>query len=213
MVGNMKFEEKMNKFIEAKSKDGGYYTELKPSDFKKPITILIGPNGTGKSMSLRSIEYVLKKQKNINVITYSTHKDDIVNNNISFDPVKLLSAWRSEGERMTDSFIDWAQTKFIRGLQQDNKPIWILIDEADSGLSIDRLMQSLQQIIEICKLELNRGRDIHFVFTCNSYEMYEVLNNELSECIWVPTKQRLKFNSYEEFKAPYIYYFENYFTE
>lgn len=205
-------EEKMNKFIDAKSKDGSYYVELRPSDFKKPISILLGPNGTGKSMSLKNIEYLLNK-KDVNVVTYSTSHDDIVSNNFNFDPVKLLSAWRSEGERMIDSFIDWAGSRFISALQKDDKPIWILIDEADSGLSIDRLMQSLLQITHVVKCELEKGRDIHVVFTCNSYEMYEVLASDLSECIWVPTKQRFKFNSYEEFKELYLYFYDRYYTD
>lgn len=202
----------MKDFCEKKNSSYDYYSEITYKRIKSPITVLIGPNGTGKSMSLRGIKSYLKKNK-IKYVSYSTSKDDIVSRGSSpfgsWDISKIACAFHSEGERMTDSFFDWANSDMLRGVLEDKEcPLFVLIDEADSGLSIDRLHQTLEQIVYIAKTEHERGRDIHFIFTCNSYEMLECLQSDITDVIWVPTKQSVHIKSYEKFKKPYIEYFE-----
>lgn len=208
---------KMNNFCKKKLNQPDLYSEIELKDITYPITVLLGPNGTGKSMSLRLIKETLTEQ-NIKFESYSTSRDDIVSRGSSpfknWDPSKLICAFHSEGERMIDSFHDWANEEMLRLiLKEPDKTIYILIDEADSGLSIDRIMQSIPQLVNITRMEHKRGRDIHVIFTCNSYELYECLKSDITQFIWVPTKEEISFNSYEEFKDPYLNYYRQIFEE
>ena len=45
-----------NTFIKKKIEDPTYYNEMKLEDFKNLVNVICSPNGTGKSMTLRSIE-------------------------------------------------------------------------------------------------------------------------------------------------------------
>lgn len=201
---------KFTRFINRKTNEGDFYSEIKLDLLTAPITVLLGPNGAGKSMSLLGIKDSLK-DKDIKCVTYSTSKNDIVERSFRFDPEEILYAWKSEGERMIGSFHKWAGSTFMREVKTSDAPLWVLIDEADSGLSIDRLMQSFLDLIEVVKQELARGRELHIVLTANSYEMVEVLKSDITEYIWVPTKEKITIDSYEDFKAPYVRFFNLYF--
>lgn len=206
---------KMKRFIANKTKDAQYYRTMNIKDFTAPITILLGPNGSGKSMTLRELEISLK-EKDARVIHYSTSKDDIVKNcsgPFNFDPMGLVCAFHSEGERMIDSFQKWCNSFMLRELLTHQKLLYVLVDEADSGLSIDRLMQSLLQLKNIISAERDKGRELHFIFTVNSYEMLEVLQSDMTEIVWVPTKEKIELNSYREFKSLYEYYYDNYYED
>lgn len=202
----------MEKFYKKKLDDSQYHTELSIGNIKAPITVLLGPNGTGKSMSLRNFNMQLQF-KSINFVTYSTSKDDIVQKGApafgSWDISKLACAFTSEGERMSSSFFDWANTTMLSQIMTNDKELWLLIDEADSGLSFDRLMETLLQIVSIVKMEHSKGRKIHAIFTCNSYEMAELLQSDLTDYIWVPTREHIKLGSYYKFKKRYIEYYDN----
>lgn len=200
------------KFCEKKKADlFGYYSKLKLSNIKLPITVLLGPNGTGKSLSLLNLDKELQL-RGINFVKYSTSRDDIVQKGApafgNWDPRKLACAFHSEGEKMIDSFFDWANTTMLSAIMTSNKPLYILVDEADSGLSFDRLMESILQIIHIIVMEVDKGRDIHLVITCNSYEMLECTRSKYTDFIWVPTKEHIKVSSYYNFKKRYIEYYD-----
>lgn len=200
----------MQQFCDMKKEHPDHYNEVTTRSCSSPITLLIGPNGTGKSMSLRHMKESLKRRK-IDYVEYSTSKDDIVqkgsNPFTGFDPYKLACAFHSEGERMIDSFGEWADTVFVRAVLEHKRPLWVFIDEADSGLSIDRLWESLRQIVNIIGWEhFDKKREIHLVATCNSYEMLEVMRSKITDIIWVPTKQKIKVKSYESFKKRYMEY-------
>lgn len=207
---------KMRRFISSKIKDCEYHREIDVKDLEAPITILLGPNGTGKSMSTKNIEHELKSQKDAVVISYSTSNNDIVQNCMgpfSFDPEGLLYAYKSEGERMIGSFQKWANSIMLKEILTHQKDLYVIVDEADSGLSIDRLMQSLIPLKGIIRMEIEKGRKLHFIFTANSYEMLEVLQSDMTEIIWIPTKEKIEINSYEDFKLLYTYFYEKYYEE
>lgn len=201
----------MKQFIDNKKENPQYYAEISIKNIKSPITVLLGPNGTGKSMSLRNINCQLQLKK-INFIKYTTSKDDIVQKGApafgNWDVSKIACAFTSEGERMTSSFFDWANTTMLSQIMTNDKELWMLIDEMDSGLSFDRLMESLLQIVSILKMEVSRGRKIYAIFTCNSYEMAELLQSPITDYIWVPTKEHIKLGSYYKFKKKYIDYYD-----
>lgn len=208
---------KMRRFIANKLKDENHYTELSIVNLEKPITILLGPNGTGKSRSLENMKYELKYEEDLSYVMYSTSHDDIVKNagspfsSIGFEG--LIFNWKSEGERMIGSFQNWCREKMLREILSHKKELYIFIDEADSGLSIDRLKQSLEQIKFVIEEELKKGRKIHLIATCNSYEMYEIMKSDITETIWIPTKDKIELNSYEEFKSLYTYFFDKYYED
>ena len=200
----------MQEFCNVKKEHPDHYNIITTRSCCSPVTLFIGPNGTGKSMSLRHMKESLKRRK-IDYVEYSTTHDDIVKKGSNpfsgFDPYKLACAFHSEGERMIDSFSEWADTVFVKAVLESKKPLWVFIDEADSGLSIDRLWESLRQIVNIIGWEhFDKKREIHLVATCNSYEMLEVMRSRITEIIWVPTRQKIKVKSYESFKKRYMEY-------
>lgn len=215
-ISNIINTTKMSRFISNKKKDGEYHREISIKDLDAPITILMGPNGTGKSMSILNMVEEIKSQKDARYVRYSTSRDDIVTTGtgpFNFDPSALAYAYASEGERMIGSFQKWANSKMLEKIMTNKDELYVIIDEADSGLSIDRLMQSLIPLKDIIKMELAKGRKLHFVFTANSYEMLEVLQSDITEIIWVPTKEKIEIDNYEEFKSLYTYYYDRYYED
>lgn len=206
----------MKDFCKKKQKDPSYYSSITVHDLTTPVTVLLGPNGTGKSMSLRLMkEYC--KENNFKYASYSTSRDDIVQKSSpafgNWDIYGLSCAFHSEGERMCDSFSDWASKEFLKVLLEDKFcPVWIFIDEADSGLSIDRIIKTIKPIINIAKLD-SKHRKLHIVFTCNSYELAQVLNSDATRFIWIPTREEVTLDSYEQFTSMYIEYADEMFTE
>ena len=64
-------------FCSNKLEHPDYYSEVTLRMIKSPITVLLGPNGTGKSMSIKYIKYQLDKQQK-QCVVYSTTNNDIV---------------------------------------------------------------------------------------------------------------------------------------
>ena len=82
-------------FCDTKKKKPDHYNKIQLKDCVSVITILLGPNGTGKSMSLRLLEEECKKKK-INYLKYSNEQEDIVKKaGWDWDPYKLACAFQS----------------------------------------------------------------------------------------------------------------------
>lgn len=204
---------KYKKFIEEKKKHlYSHCTTIHLDNITKPLTILLGPNGTGKSTSMRTIEQELKN-KEIKFTKYSTSHDDIVQKSApafgDWDIAGIACSFHSEGERMSDSFFKWMNSDVLRVLLEDKTcPVAILIDESDSGLSIDKICETYSPLLFILEEELKNNRDIKIVITCNSYELAEYLDKSYAEFIWVPTKEHITLGSYNSFKKRYLEYWE-----
>lgn len=204
----------LKRFCDKKVRDMGYYTTISKKACNTPITLLIGPNGTGKTMSLREIEYECEKDGDI-CIRYSNTNNDIVSSYSEFnkyaDVSDLVSAFHSEGERIIDSVDKWAGTIMVNELLSHKKDIWVLFDELDSGLSIDKMYYFFNQLISILFMEheKNPDRKVRFIFTCNSYEMLEFFKfNKNIQIIFIPTGEVMKFDTYEEFRDLYLDYYK-----
>lgn len=201
------------RFCENKIKDFDFHNEIKIKKCKKPITVLLGPNGCGKSLSIISMKAELNKE-HINYIEYSTKKNDIVSKSASafgrWNVYGLSCAFHSEGERMCDSFNDWCNTVMLKELLTNEDDLYIFIDEADSGLSLDRLIETLNVLLVILDLEKEKhpNRIVKFVFTCNSYEMLECLRSDKTLFLWVPTQKEVNFKTYNSFAKKYREYYE-----
>lgn len=207
--------DKYLEFIEKKKEDFSYHIIVPESLLSSPIVILTGCNGSGKSQTLKRLDKEWKEK--YEVLFYRTSKEgrseNYVNpwNSDSNSYARgLASCFESEGERMQDLFSLWADQVLLPKLCKTRDPIRVLIDEADSGLSWDKVMYSLSGISRtIVPMELEKGRDIKFIFTANSYPMIEALDSPNTKVLWVPTKEEWAPKTYEEFKEPYKYYFEN----
>ena len=100
----------MKLFCKKKLKKPNTYTEIKWYNLFGPIVILLGPNGTGKSMSINLMKQELSKSDNLIVISYSTTQDDTVRKHTTpfdFRPEAFAAAFLSEGERMNNSLFTW----------------------------------------------------------------------------------------------------------
>lgn len=207
---------KYKTFCDKKKEDPSYHTELFVKDVTTPITILLGPNGTGKSMSTLLISEELKKN-NICRVTYSNKQNDIVSTSIGFEIEDLACAFHSEGERIDDSIQKWGCNELVKELLTHEDEVWAIIDELDSGLSIDRLRAVLVEYLGIIHHEKKKHPDriFRYIFTCNSYEMLELFKafEDITKVIWVPTKEVVKIGTYEQFKKRYIEYFDYMFKE
>lgn len=215
--------QKFKRFCDKKYKDPEYYKEINPDKLTTDITILLGPNGSGKSMSFRLLESYFKNN-NIECLTYSNKRNDIVDTCFNFDIRKLICAFHSEGERIKDSIYEFSGSHFVNKLLSNEKDIYVLIDELDSGLSIDSLLNIISEYIQVITLEKYKHpeRTIKLVFSCNSYEMLdsfyialdEVKNDPLYykgyipeiSLIWVPTMEYIYVSSYDAFIKRYMDY-------
>lgn len=209
------------KFIEKKKEKCDYHNIIDLKEFTDDINILIGPNGTGKSMTLLALEEDLKNKK-INYVRYTTKHNDIVNSTTPWASSDeyvnaLVCAFHSEGERMDDSINSWANKKLVPTLLNNTEPLYVIFDEIDSGLSFDRLKIQLEDLCSIIKYEKAKNRELHYIFTCNSFEMYEVLtdyslmNKYTFKTIFVPTKEEISLiTDYKEFRSIYEYYYSKF---
>ena len=202
---------KWSNYISKKSNDQNYYIQFKIEDIHKPITCLLGPNGCGKSLSIRLMREELERQ-DVPYAYYSTSHNDIVQTSIDFDPNDLVCAFHSEGERMMDSFQKWVRTKLVTSLKE-NETLYIFIDEADSGLSFDRLLQQFEDLTTFIQMLIEtEHKNVKVILTSNSFEMCEALQSPLTEYVWLPTKDSIELDNYESLSNLYRDYFNRYYT-
>lgn len=208
----------MNKFGESR---------VRLADITKLVTVLMGPNGSGKSMSLKELDTEIAKHYgdnpshfarfgsvyhiediNVPIFMYTTSHNDIVDTSMDFNPEHIAAAFTSEGERMCLSFNNWLGAVWIQNLKKHKpKEYWMLLDELDSGLSLDRLLITILDFASVIELEKKRGANIHIVLTCNSYELLQALQEYFKDdldIIWVPSKKKIEVNSYNDFRKLYL---------
>jgi AAA15 family ATPase/GTPase len=201
------------KFIKNKYKEPGLYNTIDIESFDKPMNVIIGPNGTGKSMTCKLAEDYCKKNS-IGVYRYTTKSNDVVDGcrsaYLDLSPEKLAAAFTSEGERMNYSFDTWLIENILPNIKNNDK-MYIILDEIDSGLSPDRIWSSLQVVKTMCKVENEHKHDVRFIITCNSYELLEFisLNTDLN-IFWMPTTDKVVINSYKDFRKLYYNYLKEF---
>lgn len=215
---------KFKKFCDKKLEDYSHHTEIPLKKCTTPITIFLGPNGTGKSQSLLNIRRECDAL-GIKCISYSNKRNDIISRfGLDAGIEALISGFHSEGERIEDSITFWFSKNVAKLKSEDN--IVILLDELDSGLSIDKLKYILNQfiILLVTNKRTYPNKDIRIIFTCNSWEMLSIIKELTSELpsiydlnlsyifkpttYWVPTKESVDFENYEEFKKLYLEYYD-----
>lgn len=203
-------------FCDTKKKRPDHYNKIQLKDCVSVITILLGPNGTGKSMSLRLLEEECKKKK-INYLKYSNEQEDIVKKaGWDWDPYKLACAFHSEGERIHDSFFEWCNSVLLKELLTNTEDIYVMIDELDSGLSFDKIYYIAKQWLSILTMEKekNPNRIVKFIFTANSYEMIRCFRSDPRVILfWIPSHEQIVIKNYKDFENMYMEYYKYMYEE
>lgn len=208
---------KYTRFINKKHKHLDTVSVMDLEELTSPITILFAPNGCGKTTTLEHMASQARK-KGIHCVNWKTSQDDykhiigspLHGHDKQVEAMTLLS--RSEGEQISKNMELWADEKFLPQIWADCEPILILFDETDSGLSYDRMLHTLSCLVNIVGMELQRKRDIKMVFSSNSYEMLKAMESEITQNIWLPTKEVWKPRTYDEFIKPYQKFYDRHLS-
>jgi len=189
------------------------------------ITMLIGPNGSGKTTALSQIrslfsteDDLVKKWNTIEINnsirnSYSSYLYDNV-----YEETFTKSNWgatdhldrvaqtfeNSEGQNMYDYLyykmneIGQAVTKAIKN---NKKGIFLLFDGLDSGLSLDVINTIRKSVLEfIIETEKKRSNlEVYIICSANSYEF---CNNY--DCIDVTNQKHITFTNYEDYEKYFV---------
>ena len=150
------------------------------SQFDKHVIPLFGPNGVGKSTLIKGIEThrdldIKLNGKPTGFYSYQNARDNFKVRQPrtymeSFDPVFLTSRLDaqsvSEGQSIIYSMFD-----LLDGLRkngglppEEGKDMVILLDEIDSGMSIDNIDLTMKKIKTLVRVR----EDLQFIFSFNS---------------------------------------------
>lgn len=189
------------------------------------ITMLIGPNGSGKTTALSQIrslfsteDDLVKKWNTIEINnsirnSYSSYLYDNV-----YEETFTKSTWgatdhldrvaqtfeNSEGQNMYDYLyykineIGQAVTKAIKN---NKKGIFLLFDGLDSGLSLDVINTIRKSVLEfIIETEKKRSNlEVYIICSANSYEF---CNNY--DCIDVTNQKHITFTNYTDYEKYFV---------
>lgn len=189
------------------------------------ITMLIGPNGSGKTTALSQLrslfsteDDLVKKWNKLEINDsirdlYSSYLYDNV-----YEETFTKSTWgatdhidrvaqtfeNSEGQNMYDYLyykineIGQAVTKAIKN---NKKGILLLFDGLDSGLSLDVINEIRKSVLEfIIKTEKKRSNlEVYIICSANSYEF---CNNY--DCIDVTNQKHITFTNYTDYEKYFV---------
>lgn len=203
--------------------DAGFSTcRKKQIEIQQGLTVLVGCNGSGKTTLLHNIKSELKKE-DIPVFYYDNEKDggnnsiseSIFYGNLSFTATALCS---SEGENISlnlskiasklrkfvetgdngDRFNALAKTLALKDDNEENNVSnerWILLDEMDSGYSIDNVIEMKDFFDLVIKDAKEFGIELYIMISSNEYELAHE-----SKCFDVMEGKYIQFASYEDYK-------------
>lgn len=194
-------------------------------DINPGITMLIGPNGSGKTTALSQIRSLFSTQNDLVKKWNQIDKNDSIRDLYSsylydnvYEETFTKSTWgatehidrvaktfeNSEGQNMYDYLyykineIGQAVTKAIKN---NRKGIFLLFDGLDSGLSLDVINIIRKSVLEfIIETEKKRSNlEVYIVCSANSYEF---CNNY--DCIDVTNQKHIVFTNYEDYSKYFI---------
>lgn len=176
----------------------------------EPVTLLLGGNGVGKSSLIQAIlnqelDFESDDPNNATMIaSYINSKQNLRemqrNTNLTysdmFDPYiitrKMKADDLSEGQSIVYSMQDiFKLCKEIKEDKTDDKDYLFVLDEVDSGLSIDNVSYLAKKIKKINK----DYPKINFIISFNNYEFCKVFKNAFN----MYNGEWVKINSYDEY--------------
>lgn len=159
------------------------------------LTILVGCNGSGKTALLREIREHLKSKPDFSIAYYDNLRDggsSAVSKAGFFGNMRqvLTLAQSSEGEAIYENL-----GTFIASLQTypTDRPLAVLIDGADSGLSIDGI-DELKEFLHFLADEIP-SRPVYAVLSANTYEL-----TAGERCLAVPKLVYRRFKGYDGYR-------------
>ena len=189
------------------------------------ITMLIGPNGSGKTTVLSQLRSLFSTQNDLvkkwNKLEINDSIRDLYSSYLYdnvYEETFTKSTWgatehidrvaktfeNSEGQNMYDYLyykineIGQAVTKAIKN---NRKGIFLLFDGLDSGLSLDVINIIRKSVLEfIIETEKKRSNlEVYIICSANSYEF---CNNY--DCIDVTNQKHITFTNYTDYEKYFV---------
>lgn len=174
---------------------------FKQIEIKQRLNILVGGNGAGKTTLLEGIvdkRYEMDTDRDVEIRKYSNSQDNLrvkerLNMSTSQMIVCLNAKNMSEGQSIMYSLISFfakvkeEASEFLK----ENKSLVIVLDEVDSGLSVDAVNVVMHFVYDI----LNNYDNVQFFISSNNYHFTYVQK----EIVNMYTGRYKKINSYEEY--------------
>lgn len=158
--------------------DEGYIYPRNFIDIQPGFSVLVGCNGSGKTTLLTQIKDFCKKFK-IPVVSFDNLQDGGANarGKMAFYEMYTELAQNmasSEGEQINQNLTMFANKigRFITEEALPKKLGFILLDAADSGLSIDHVIEFKKDLIETILQDCeSKEIEIYIIVSANEYEM------------------------------------------
>jgi AAA+ ATPase superfamily predicted ATPase len=174
----------------------------KSVDFLSGTTIMVGPNGVGKTTLIRCIEDIFR-DNNIKVFNYdnlhssgSTSLSSALFYNDLSSFATMVSS--SEGENILfniRSSLGKIKRYVDSQMEKENEPAILLFDAIDSGLSLDFMFDIKRLFNAIVDSEPEEyQKRIFIICTSNSYELSRGFR-----CWDVKGSKEIYFNKYQEY--------------
>lgn len=191
----MKFTIETNPYDDNKPLYRRKNIEIKPG-----LTVLVGCNGCGKTTLLQSLQETVHRNE-IPYIKYNNLTDGGTNATSAamFHGDMRLAATMmcsSEGERISINLANTAKNigNMIKELRnKENSQMFIFIDAADSGLSIDNI-EDVKKYLFRPAFEVAEGIELYIIVSANDYTMTKDEN-----CFDVYTGNYKTFKNYDEY--------------
>ena len=175
--------------------------------FEPGITILVGCNGSGKTTTLHQLKNQIDTEDECMYIQYDNMvhggREAIANLAFHEDFKGIATQMQSsEGENIYDNLSRFAtkmgqsMTSFKRN--SDKSKIFFLFDAADSGFSIDNIIEYKNffhfLVDHECK-KLNEDKEVYIIISTNAYEF-----TVGERCLDVTESEYISFENYEQYK-------------